>query len=220
MLFYHPTTYGILLGELIRRVDGRMPTQFFREEFAQPIGADFQLSLSDKADLSRVAQLRRPLEMPPLENPVVERAWTSVAPGDGMSWERCSAELPSGNGFANGRSIARVCAIMALGGELDGKRYLSREIVKRAAEEQVFAEEPYVGWLRMGLGFGLSSDSFPGPTSTAFHWGGTGGSWAVMDPQSGISMGYACSNWLMGLKKNDPRLERFSDAMGQLAAEL
>ena len=220
LLFYHPTTYGILLGELIRRVDGRMPTQFFREEFAQPIGADFQLSLSDKADLSRVAQLRRPLEMPPLENPVVERAWTSVAPGDGMSWERCSAELPSGNGFANGRSIARVCAIMALGGELDGKRYLSREIVKRATEEQVFAEEPYVGWLRMGLGFGLSSDSFPGPTSTAFHWGGTGGSWAVMDPQSGLSMGYACSNWLMGLKKNDPRLERFSDAMGQLAAEL
>ncbi len=40
--------------------------------------------------------------------------------------------MPSVNGCGNGRSIARLCAILAMGGELDGVRYLSRAMVEEA----------------------------------------------------------------------------------------
>jgi len=46
-LCYHPVTHGFLLGEIIRRVDGRMPSQFFRETFAEPAG-DQHLSLWER----------------------------------------------------------------------------------------------------------------------------------------------------------------------------
>ena len=224
VLCYHPVSYGFLLGELIRRVDGRMPTQFFREEFAQPIGADFQMSLSDKADLARVAQIRMHTNpLPFAEGSVTARIWSSVGPGNGASWERRSAVSPANNGYGNGRSVARLCSIMAMGGELDGKRYLSREIVAQAAEEQAYAEDFGFGWLRMGLGFGLHSEQFPAPTPTCFHWGGYVGAWGVMDPESGLSLGYTCNGliveWDDGISL-DPRLRRFKDVLGQLAAEL
>jgi CubicO group peptidase (beta-lactamase class C family) len=35
VLCYHPVTYGYVLGELIRRVAGRMPSRFFRQEIAR-----------------------------------------------------------------------------------------------------------------------------------------------------------------------------------------
>ena len=35
---YHATTYGVLVGELIRRVDGRSPGRFVHEEIARPFG--------------------------------------------------------------------------------------------------------------------------------------------------------------------------------------
>jgi hypothetical protein len=44
-VLYHALTYGYVLGELIRRVDGRMPSRYFREEFAERIGADFHMGV-------------------------------------------------------------------------------------------------------------------------------------------------------------------------------
>jgi CubicO group peptidase (beta-lactamase class C family) len=57
---YHSHTFGLLAGELVRRVDGRRPRQFIREEIAERIGADFQVGLGDKADMGRVAEARWP----------------------------------------------------------------------------------------------------------------------------------------------------------------
>ncbi len=221
VLCYHNNTYGFLLGEIIRRVDGRMASQFFREEIAEKIGADFQIVLRSKADFHRLAELKQP-DTPPKfpDSKLVVRVLTSIGPGDTMSWERLSAESPGGGGCGNGRSIAQVCAIMAMDGELNGKRFLSGKIVEEAATEQVFAEEPAFGWLRMGLGFGLHSILFPAPTPTAFHWGGYGGSWAMMDPKSRLSLGYAPNNWIVDLESLDPRLQRFSDALAKVAPGL
>ena len=221
-IVYHPMTYGFVLGELIRRVDGRRPARFVAEEITGKAGADFQIGLGAKADLSRLAQVRPPAEMPP-EPPagsVVARVRHSVGPGDQTRWERLSADIPAGNGYANGRSIARVCAILAMGGELDGQRYLSRHLVEEAAREQVFGECPYLGPLRLGLGFGLHSSIWPAPSPTCFHWGGYGGSWGLMDMKTGVSLGYAPNNFLVDLEEVSPRLKRFSDALAALLPEL
>jgi CubicO group peptidase (beta-lactamase class C family) len=47
---YHAVTYGQLVGEVIRRVDGRSVGRFFREEVAEPLGADFHIGLEATHD--------------------------------------------------------------------------------------------------------------------------------------------------------------------------
>ncbi|MFD0887917.1 serine hydrolase, partial [Streptosporangium algeriense] len=43
---YHAQSFGLLAGEVARRVDGRGPAEFFSQEVAMPAGADFTLGLS------------------------------------------------------------------------------------------------------------------------------------------------------------------------------
>src|SRR5215470_6144013 len=55
-LGYHPVTYGWLVGELVRRIDGRSLGTFFREEIAAPLGADFHIGLGP-AEEKRAAEM-------------------------------------------------------------------------------------------------------------------------------------------------------------------
>jgi CubicO group peptidase (beta-lactamase class C family) len=87
---------------------------------------------------------------------------------------------------------------MALGGEVDGRRYLSRNSFDEAIREQSYAEDQMNGWQRLGLFFGLDSPGFPAPTPTSLHWGGHGGSWLTMDPASGIACAYTPNLFLVG----------------------
>ena len=103
---------------------------------------------------------------------------------------------PGTIGFSNARGLVRVGEIMAAGGEVDGRRYLSRATVDDAAREHSDAEDQLMGPVRRGLFFGLHSDVFPAPTPTTIHWGGYGGSWLTMDPESGISCAYTPNRWL------------------------
>jgi len=216
---YHPTTYGFLLGELVRRVDGRPMAQFFREEIAQKLHADFQIGLSSKDDLSRLA-VHQFLKAPaPLEG-FRAKVMDSVAAGNWWTWERLSADIPAASGMGNGRSIAKVCSIIALGGDVDGTLFMSRRMADEAAREQAVGECPCMGPVRFGLGLALHSDFFPAPSPTSIHWGGFGGSWALMDPRAGVSFGYAMNNLIVSVEDDalvmDPRLKRFSDALEKI----
>src|SRR6185503_5108855 len=56
---YHAWTFGWLVGEIVRRVDGRPVAQFAQEDLCQPLGiADFYLGIPDEAE-ARVATLRQ-----------------------------------------------------------------------------------------------------------------------------------------------------------------
>jgi len=54
--WYHALTYGYLVGEVIRRVDGRTPGRFFAEEVAGPLGLDFHIGASPDV-IARVASI-------------------------------------------------------------------------------------------------------------------------------------------------------------------
>jgi CubicO group peptidase (beta-lactamase class C family) len=224
-VIYHMFTYGFVLGELIRRVDGRLPSQFFREEIAEKVGADFQMGLTARSDLERLADRRQqaPAEPGHRPGPLLLR----LVRGNGFptpgpeSWEQLSACTPSGGGYGNGRSIARVAAIPAMGGELDGVRYLSRDTIAEATKEQAYGECPYLGVVKFGLGFGLDSREFRMPTPTTFGWGGTGGSWALADSRTGVSLGYAPNNWDVPPKGvRDPRHIPLGRALSTVLARL
>jgi len=55
-LGYHAITYGWLVGEVIRRVDGRSCGEFVRAEIAAPLGVDFYIGLPEAED-ARTAEL-------------------------------------------------------------------------------------------------------------------------------------------------------------------
>ena len=140
-------TYGFLLGELIRRADGRGPRQFFNEEIARKIGADFQLGVSSKTELSRMAVLAIPATAFTVDGVAGELLTsidlTEVLRG-AMGREWASHEDPGGMGVGNGRSIARLCSIVANGGEVDGLRLMSPQVVAEAGKEQAYAKCPYL----------------------------------------------------------------------------
>jgi CubicO group peptidase (beta-lactamase class C family) len=207
---YHAFTYGYLLGEVARRITGVPFGELFRREIAEPAGADFHFGLTDPADQARVARLwyPDPVEMPDAyEDPVMEEIET----GDWVTPSKMAAVIPSAGGLGNGRSIARVAAILAMNGELDGHRYLSPETVAEAASEQSFLEDRVVGPLRIGLGFGLDSEYFLGPTRNSMHWGGYGGSLIGADPTLGLSVGFAPNRLLP-----EPDPEQLSGGAGRL----
>ena len=52
---YHPVTYGFAIGEAVRRIDGRAPRDFLRDEVFGPLGMDASLG---------VEEARRPAVVP------------------------------------------------------------------------------------------------------------------------------------------------------------
>jgi CubicO group peptidase (beta-lactamase class C family) len=215
-------TFGYVLGEIMRRVDGRRPAQYFREEFANKADIDFQLSLPASTERDRVADLF--LLTPPgaIADPIARRVYNSAGEGDWMSWESQRAENPSTNGHCNARSIARLASIASMGGVLDGHRYLSKEIIDEASSVQVRGIDPVMGPIRMGLGLGLHRDEYPAPTPTCFHWGGAGGSYGIMDQTTGISCGYAMNNMIIGDSPphDDRRHDRIWRTLGEVMGRL
>jgi len=222
--YYHANTYGYLLGEVIRRITDMSFDAFFRQEISGPLGADFHFGLTSPADQARVAQLWYP-DPATAPDQIDDVVMTEVEQGDWVVPSRMAAVIPSTSGIGNGRSIARIGAIMATGGELDGRRYLSRETVAEAGTEQSFHEDRVLGWCRYGLGFGLDSEYFPASTPTSMHWGGYGGSLATMDPATGMSVGFAPNRLLVedipdGKVMQQPRLFALIRTIGDVSRAL
>jgi len=113
--------------------------------------------------------------------------------------------MPGANAMTNARALARISAIIAGQGEVDGRRYLTPGAVEEVGREQRRGFDELMGaTMRRGLHFALSSGSFPAPTPTTVRWGGQGGSWVTMDPASGISAAYVPNR----LRVGDPWLLR------------
>ena len=194
---YHAVTQGYLQGEIVRRATGRSIGTFFREEIAEPLGADFHIGLPPEHD-ARVGALVPPGSALAADDAdpdsVAMRTLRSCAL-DGSEpategWRR--AEIPAAGGIGNARSVARVHSMLACGGEVDGVRLLSEKMVGRILEEQTSGVDRVLGVpIRYGMGFGLIDETFPlSPNGRAFFWGGWGGSIAVIDLDARVSIAY------------------------------
>ena len=194
---YHAITQGYLQGEIVRRVTGRSIGRFFREEIAEPLGADFHIGLDPRHD-ARVGELMPPTA--PLgaqaSDPDSIAARTLGAPPrtgrepQTSAWRR--AESPAAGGIGNARSVARVHAALACGGSVDGVKIMSEAGVARALEEQTRGTDLVLGVpIVFGMGFGINDAAFPiSPNPRAFFWGGWGGSLAIIDLDARVSIAY------------------------------
>ncbi|MDS0137921.1 MULTISPECIES: serine hydrolase domain-containing protein [unclassified Amycolatopsis] len=188
---YHALTQGFLLGEIVRRITGKTIGAFFAAEVAGPLGADFHIGLPDRHHHRVAPSLAPPggLTVPPptelfdaAPNPEFVPEDTNTA-----AWRR--AEIPSGAGYGNARSVARVQSVLSAGGAVDGVRLLSRAGCERALEEQYHGLDYGFGVpMRYGLGYGISGRNC--------FWGGMGGSLVFNDLDAGLTVAYAMNQML------------------------
>jgi len=160
---YHAFTYGWLVGEIVRRLTGKPYSEAVEAEIAKPLGLDGLFvglpanQMHRRAELVVPALLRQGGDVVDrLENHV--RRLTSlfrlarvrfdphslagalvprgIEDLDFNSEAFLSVPIPAANGMFTARSLARMYAMLAADGELDGVRLLSRETVWRASEVQ------------------------------------------------------------------------------------
>lgn len=234
---YHALTFGHLVGELVRRTDGRSIGTFFKEEVAQPLELDFWIGLPEDIEPRVAPIIAADLPQDPAELPLFYQQAladpTSIAglvllnsgglmtPGAINTREIHAAEIPAANGVANARALAGMYRPLALGGVLDGFRLLDEATLLEAARVAVATSTDAVilAPTRFGLGFGKSVDNLTDGIENSVIWSedafghtGAGGSFGVADPRARMSMGYAMNRQGGGLGMND-RGQALADAV-------
>ncbi|TQM62079.1 CubicO group peptidase (beta-lactamase class C family) [Humibacillus xanthopallidus] len=168
--------YGHLVGELVRRVDGRTLGAVLRDEVCRPAGLDFHIGLDEEAearavDLTGVASLVASLDDG--DRPTLLRQALLNPPGaldeatvNSPAFRR--AEVPAVNGHGTARAVAGLYAALLAG------HVISPSLRDEAATAQAHGIDRVMGgperaW---GLGFGVDDEGF--------GMGGIGGSvgWA------------------------------------------
>lgn len=213
---YHPVTFGHLVGEIHRRVDGRTIGTALREDIAVPFGLDVWIGLPD-SEHARCADMRRPPHLPDLGPLTAPRQaafmtkWASPAGADIGQWRR--AEFPSANGHATAPALARLMAVLACDGSLDGHAVLSPGMAAKAAARRIVGDDlvlPYrVAW---GAGFMRNEGlGLYGPGAETVGHSGWGGSCAFADPDRRVSGAYVMNRQSAELI-GDPRSRRLIEA--------
>jgi CubicO group peptidase (beta-lactamase class C family) len=232
---YHALSYGWLLGELVRRASGRSLGRFFHEEFAVPLKLEAWIG-TPEAELRRVAWVYRAssAHLPGVmrraydasiavaSDPATLTGRAFLGTGQTNLVEQLEdvfnnpavqrVEFPAGGGTANARALARLWSVLAEGGALDGRRYLSDAIVEKfsavvqSEPDLLLADVPMpkmlgnkqapvprtLGYLGNGS-LGPLGHRF-GPNPAAYGAEGLGGQFAFSDRQSRISVGYVRSD--------------------------
>jgi CubicO group peptidase (beta-lactamase class C family) len=163
------------------------------------------------------ARLQRALRLLRLEVDV-ESILDALAPRginsfDFNARETLRAAIPAANGLFTARSLARMYAMLAAGGELDGVRLLSPERVKLAAEIQTHARErvviPFDMRWRLGYHGVFTTRGVPRNAFGHFGFGGSG-AWADPSRQLGVAL---IVNSGLGTPFGDIRIVRISGAV-------
>jgi CubicO group peptidase (beta-lactamase class C family) len=185
----HAAFYGHLVGELVRRLDGRSLGRFLRDELAVPWKLDFHVGLGPQ-ELARTADVTDPggaFRREALAAPATYRLALDNPPGaldvaavNSERWRR--AEIPALNGHGTAIAIARFYAGLAAGGQLDGVRLLSAELTRRMTAAEREGPDEVLGQ-PVGWGLGVQVDA------QGFGLGGIGGCTGWWDAH-GYAFGY------------------------------
>jgi CubicO group peptidase (beta-lactamase class C family) len=212
---YHAMTFGWILGEVVRRVDGRPFGQFVQEEICQPLGLGEQLyfGIPDAAE-PRVAtaDLGPPANPPPAPDSLAVQALPLPLRRIFNRPDVRRACIPAVNGLMTARALAAHYAAL-IGTGIDGVRLLPPERV--AVATVPLPDEPDVVWgikAARALGYllgGPEPDNFAihvGGRRGAFGFPGIGGIIGFADREYGLAVGIAMTTPSGGAPEVRPQI--------------
>jgi CubicO group peptidase (beta-lactamase class C family) len=219
---YAPITYGWLVGEVLRRVEGRGPGESIVARTAKPLGLDFHVGLADE-EFERVAIISRGkgnfgdaaaqrLLKTMMSEPAAmsTRAFTNppsiMTSTNKPEWRRM--QQPAANGHGNARSLAGFYS-----GLLDGQLLESELLAELTREHAVGDDKTLLTRTRFGLGCMLDQPEVANATygmgPRAFGHPGAGGSIGFADPERDVAFGFVTNN-LGPFVLMDPRAQKLA----------
>jgi CubicO group peptidase (beta-lactamase class C family) len=229
---YHARTFGFLIDELTRRISEVSIGTYWRQLFAEPLALDFWIGLPAElnARCATIYAAARSGEPPEparfyldLATPgtLQRRTFTSPHGLHAVSAmnkpENRALGIVSLGGMGSANALGKFYAMLANGGEIDGRRFFSTDTIKLMTStladgvDQVF-EIPTA----YSAGFMKDSAHAPrkifGPSPAAFGHPGAGGSHAFADPENGIAFAYVMNQMEQTVLPNEKSI-RLVDAV-------
>ncbi|MEO5753246.1 MAG: serine hydrolase domain-containing protein [Chthoniobacterales bacterium] len=205
---YHARTFGFLLDELVRRIDGRTLGEYWREVFALPLGLDLWIGLPNEMN-SRAATIYAARQAAASTDPfyralatpgtLPRRVFNSPRGLPGVSAmnqpENRARSFASFGGIGSATSLAKFYAVLADGGEWEGRRFFSEATIRQMSTTLVDGmDRVFLGPSAFSAGFmkdpAAAEPRIFGPSRLAFGHPGAGGSLAFADPENRISFAY------------------------------
>jgi CubicO group peptidase (beta-lactamase class C family) len=233
---YHPRTFGFLLDEILRRITGDTMRSYWCTHFADPLDLDLWIGVPAER-IDDVAPVFPARSAPPKGDLFYTAFLTagsltarSFASPKGLhsaaamnAPEVRAASFPGFGGVGTARSLAKFYAMLAAGGELDGRRYfapetlaLMRTTLTQAPDRVLLMETAFsAGYMKDPVdASGQKLRRIFGPSTRAFGQPGAGGSHAFADPESGLSFAYVMNQMEPGVLPNEKAL-RMIEALYQ-----
>jgi CubicO group peptidase (beta-lactamase class C family) len=222
---YHARTFGFLIDELVRRIAGKTVSEYWRRVFAEPLKLDIWIGLpeaeQDRAAIiyaaraggtAAPAEFYRDLVTP---GTLARKAFTSPRGLHSVSAmntaENRALQIVSFSGIGSASSLAKFYAMLANGGELEGRRYFAPEtIVQMTTSLSSGVDRIFQIPTAFSAGFMKDPPDSPrrifGPSPLAFGHPGAGGSHAFADPENRISFAYVMNQMEQSLLPNEKSL--------------
>ncbi len=240
---YHARTFGYLLDELVRRIADQSLRECWRKTFAGPLNLDLWIGLPEKENprvatiyAAKAGNLPHPKQFyVDLVSPgtLARKAFTSphgLHAISAMNDPAIRAEpIVSFGGIGSANSLAKFYAMLANGGEIDGRTFLSEKTMSWMTATLTDGIDRVLQ-IPTAFSAGLMKDSKTsmhrifgrthseqqsnGSTS-AFGHPGAGGSHAFADPENKISFAYVMNQMEQSVLPNEKSL-RLVDAIYDL----
>jgi CubicO group peptidase (beta-lactamase class C family) len=216
---YHVASGWFILGELIRRIDGRTFDRYARREILEPLAMrdswigmpSTQFNAYGGFD-GRIAPIYSTEKEPPRIKGMVN---TEAG---------CTECRPGANARGPIRELALFYQMLLNGGELDGRRILGEAMVRQMVtrERRGMFDETFKHVIDWGLGVIINSSHYrddglpygfgPYASDDSFGHGGNQSSCGIVDPERRLVLTWVC-NGMPGEARHDARVRAINTAV-------
>lgn len=239
---YGPRTFGFMADEIVRRLTGRPLGRYWREEFGEPLQLDVWIGLPASEHERVAGVLAARSTLPPtdpfaramadpgsLTRAAFSTPMGALSPSAMNTAAMRSGSFPSLGGIGSARDLAKFYAMLASGGEWEGRQYFSPEALQwmtapltQGMDRTLCTQTAFSGGFMLDP-VDLKMEGRPpcrpqdatddtevvpplkkrrhlfGPSFSAFGHPGAGGSLAFADPQNRIGFAYVMNQMEPGV---------------------